>query len=77
MNKMELLCWDGWGLADRQPDLELSEDDLSLLDHIAALAETGDTAFGQVRRMYETGRSLRVPPVIKSYRASGTCLIEL
>ena len=77
LNKMELLCWDGWGLADRQPDLELSEDDLSLLDHIAALTAAGDTAFGQIRRMYETDRNLRVPPVIKSYRASGTCLIEL
>lgn len=77
LNKMELLCWDGWGLADRQSDLELAEDDLSLLDQIAELTEAGDRAFGQLRRMYETGRSLRVPPVIKSYRESGICLIEL
>ncbi len=77
LNKMEMLCWDGWGLADRTPDLELSTEDLSLLDRIAGLLATGDPPFSMIRNIYESTLSLKVPPTIKSYRASGIAVIDL
>jgi len=76
-NKMEMLCWDGWGLADRIPDLELSKEELSLLDTVAELLEKGDSAFNEIRDLYENTVNLRVPETIKSYRASGVVMIDL
>lgn len=77
LNKMEMLCWDGWGLADRTPDLEISKEDLSLLDRIAGLLASGDPPFSMIRNIYESTLSLKVPPTIKSYRASGITMVDL
>jgi len=39
MNMMELLCWDCWALGDVGPSDKVSEEDLSLLDRVAALTQ--------------------------------------
>ena len=77
LNKMEMLCWDGWGLAERNPDFQPSEEDLSLLDRVAALLTAADLPFNTLRIMYESNSKLKVPPTIKSYRASGIAMIDL
>jgi hypothetical protein len=66
LNKVELLPWDCWGLIEGE-DKSLSEDDMALLDRVAALALAGDEAFSALRALYEGEARLRVPPIIRSY----------
>jgi hypothetical protein len=77
VNKMEMLCWDGWGLGDRNPDLEPSAEDLSLLDMVAELLTAGDSSFTGLRSLYEGTAHLKVPMSIKSYRSSGVIIVDL
>ena len=70
LNKVELLCWDLWGLAhatEAAPDAA----GLALLDRLAALTRSGDGGFGEVQRLYEAEPRLRVPAVITSLAAGG------
>ncbi len=76
LNKVELLPWDGWGLIDRE-DKDLSADDLSLLDHVAALTVDDNSVFAEMRTLYENDARLCVPSVIKSYSASGVQTVDL
>jgi hypothetical protein len=66
LNKVELLPWDCWGLVEGE-DKSLSEDDMALLDRVAALTLAGNEAFSAVRALYEGEARLRVPPVIRSW----------
>jgi hypothetical protein len=66
LNKVELLPWDCWGLIEGE-DKGLSEDDMALLDRVAALTLAGDEAFSAMRALYEGEARLCVPPVIRSY----------
>jgi len=66
LNKVELLPWDCWGLLDKPFD-DLTEEEMSLLDHIAELAATGDAVFEEIRETYENDDRLRVPSVITSW----------
>ena len=75
LNKVELLCWDGWGLADREQDDVVSPDDLALLDRVAALTLTEN--MNEMRFLYENDSRLRVPKVIKSYTRTGVRMIDL
>jgi len=77
LNKMELLCWDGWALADREPEDDVSEKDAALLDRIAALTTADNPAFLETRALYESDVRLRVPSVIKSYTRTGPRKIAL
>ena len=70
LNRVELLCWDLWGLADARE--AAGGADLALLDRVASLSLAGDAAFPQVRALYGGESGLRVPPVILSLEtASG------
>ncbi|MFI6013604.1 transglutaminase-like domain-containing protein [Streptomyces sp. NPDC051243] len=60
VNRVELLPWDFWGREIRA-DADLTDDDLALLDEVAA-ARTDD----DFRRLYQDPR-LRVPDEIMSY----------
>jgi hypothetical protein len=75
LNKVELLPWDGWGLIDRD-DESISHRELILLDDIASMT-SDEVDFLAVRELYETNEGLVVPPIIKSYSASGTIEIDL
>lgn len=70
LNKVELLCWDLWGLAHATEETAGPED-LALLDHLATLTLSDDSRFGELRRLYESESRLRVPPVVTSLSAAG------
>jgi hypothetical protein len=71
LNKMELLCWDGWALADRDPEDDVLAEDAALLDRVAALTTADNSAFLEMRALYENDVRLRVPTVIRSYTRTG------
>lgn len=75
LNKVELLPWDSWGLADSQ-DQDLSQDDYDLLDEIA-LKTFDEVDFPSIREVYEAQDGLSVSSIIKSYTQSGPLRIEL
>jgi len=77
LNKMELLCWDGWGLADREPEDSVSAEEVALLDRVAALTTADNSAFLEVRSLYENDVRLRVPEVIRSYTRTGLRMVTL
>jgi hypothetical protein len=63
LNKIELLPWDGWGLMRGPDDPPLSDDDLTLLDHIAGLTtRAGNETFDEIRALVETDPRLQPPP---------------
>jgi hypothetical protein len=66
LNKVELLPWDCWGLIEGE-DKSLSEEDMALLDRVAALTLAGNEAFSEMRALYAGEARLRVPPVIRSW----------
>lgn len=64
LNKVEMLPWDYWGLADRDPSDEISDGELPLLDELAdALA--ADDLF-TLQALYERSE-FKVPATITSY----------
>ena len=63
LNRMEMLPWDVWG-SMREPEVPLSDDDLSLYDRAAALTMGGDAKFPELREIYESDDRVRVPEVI-------------
>jgi hypothetical protein len=75
LNKVELLPWDGWGLIDRDDD-SISDEELTLLDEIAAMTSDKIDSFG-IRESYTTHEGLEVPAIIKSYTQAGTIAVEL
>jgi hypothetical protein len=66
LNKMELLPWDGWGLAFSGKGGP-SESELAFLDRMAALTLGGNDAFDDLRSRYSADLWLTVPPVILSF----------
>jgi len=64
LNKIEMLCWDYWGIFERR-DSELPDDDLELLNQAAKLSLAGNRALGELRSLYLQDMRLRVPPVGK------------
>jgi hypothetical protein len=62
LNKIELLPWDGWGMMRGPDDPALSEDKLTLLDHIAELTLAGNEAFDEIRALVETDERLQPAP---------------
>lgn len=77
LNKMELLCWDGWALADRDPEQAVSVKDAALLDQVAFLTQADNPAFPEMRALYENDARLRVPKGIRSYTRTGVRKITL
>ncbi|MFC1997738.1 transglutaminase family protein [Chloroflexota bacterium] len=66
LNKVEMQCWDYWGLFERR-DSDLSVDDLMLLNRAAELSTAGNKAFDELRSFYTRDMRLRVPPIVKSW----------
>lgn len=62
LNKLEVLPWDSndSGLMGI-PDDKLSESDYAMLDMVAKLTTSGDTVFPELRELYESDLSLRMP----------------
>lgn len=77
LNKIELLEWDTWALGDADPDKNPSEEDIALLDHVAALTQADNKEFPEMRSLYENDTRLRVPPIIRSYTRDGVRTVEL
>jgi hypothetical protein len=69
LNKMEMLPWDGWGLAQGLQDT-VAPDEEALLDRVAALTQDSE-AFLELRDVYETEASLRVPSKVRSNGPGG------
>jgi hypothetical protein len=77
MNKVELLCWDCWGLGNADPDRGASAEGTVLLDGVAALTQGDNPAFTELRATYEGDDRLRVPAVVTSYTEAGPRRIDL
>jgi len=77
LNKMELLCWDGWGLADREAEDDVLAEDAALLDSVATLTLADNSAFLELRNLFENESRLGVPEVIRSYTRTGLRMVTL
>jgi hypothetical protein len=66
LNKMELLDWDNWGWNLQDFDAH-TEEELALLDRVAALTQAGDEALAALRTLYESEPGLTVPEVVMSF----------
>ncbi|NLI97874.1 transglutaminase domain-containing protein [bacterium] len=62
LNKLEVLPWDSndSGLMGI-PDDKLTESDYAMLDKVAQLTTSGDSAFTELRELYESDSILRMP----------------
>lgn len=60
LNRVEMLPWDAWGVGERAFRL-MAEDDLLLLDAVAAGGLAGNAGFGEVLSLYGGHAQLRVP----------------
>jgi transglutaminase-like putative cysteine protease len=61
LNKVEILPWDGWGLISKD-EQNISDDDVALLDRVAALTAVDDPPPAEVRALCENDARLRIPP---------------
>jgi hypothetical protein len=52
LNKLEMLGNDDWGALITKPEVELTREDLDLLDRIALLTENADTHFDELRTSF-------------------------
>jgi hypothetical protein len=68
LNRVELLCWDLWGLA--HAERSATGADLDLLDRVADLCLLGNPGFTELRALYQHEPGLRVPPVITSLESA-------
>jgi hypothetical protein len=63
LNNMEMLPWDGWGMMPG-PQGRLRDDQLALLDRLAAITQAPDASFAELRRLYEGEEGVRVPATV-------------
>lgn len=76
LNKMEMLPWDQWGIADKDFDT-LTKKELNLLDEVAKLT-VDDTQFEETRKIYQDSSELRVPQKVHSYTTfDGEQMVEI
>jgi hypothetical protein len=61
LNKLELLCIDSWGLADKE---QLNRTELDILDRVAALTTEESDDIRKLRVHFESIPGLSVPPTI-------------
>jgi hypothetical protein len=57
LNRVEMLCWDAWGMMRRK---EISDEEAHLLDTIADLTLNSDAAFEELRRCYAQEERVRL-----------------
>jgi hypothetical protein len=60
LNKMEMLPWDVWG-AMPKPKARLTKEQFAYFDELAALIESLDDSFDEVRARFQEDDQLRVP----------------
>lgn len=65
LNKIEVLPWDEWGLADKKFE-ELNEEDLKLIDKIAEATSSETEDFSKIRELFQDER-VKTPKIIKSH----------
>jgi hypothetical protein len=58
-----MLPWDIWGVMP-SADTPLPADCLTLCDRLATITRTPDTAFTELRQLYESDGRLRVPETV-------------
>jgi len=58
LNKLEVLPWDCNDLMN--PEKELNQEDMDLLDRVAELTIKGDSSFSEIRGLYESNLALRM-----------------
>lgn len=75
LNKVELLPWDSWGLA-QGPGYVNTEGESALLDRVAELSQQ-PAAFAELRSTYEESDNIRVPATIRSQGSGGGRLVEI
>jgi hypothetical protein len=63
LNNMEMLPWDVWGAMPRREE-PLKDDQLALIDRVAALTRAPDAAFAELQALYESDDRLRVPATV-------------
>jgi hypothetical protein len=66
LNNLPLLPWDCWGFMLNEPGSE-TEQELELLDKVAAVAQPNTRLFNEARLLYEQREQLRVPPTFLSW----------
>ena len=76
LNKLELLPWDCWGLMEKGMEA-LTKKDLVLLDKVAELTLGNNSAFRELRSIYESNAGLRVPQTIRSYSTAGIKTVDI
>ncbi|MFI5273020.1 MAG: transglutaminase domain-containing protein [Ktedonobacterales bacterium] len=67
-NKVELLLWDIWGL---MLSVDLTKDELALLDRVATVTQAGPEALGTAQALYTANESLAVPARVLSFSLVG------
>lgn len=65
LGNIELLPWDLWG-AMPGPDDKIDDDLFVLFDKLAALTQTPDDSFTELRQLRDTDDRLRVPPAVRN-----------
>jgi hypothetical protein len=68
LNKVEMLLWDAWGLADER---STDPHDLDLLDGIARVTARPDPTLDELRALYAGDSRVSVPPTVTSYDPLG------
>ncbi len=70
LNKVELLCMDAWGLADKE---SLSEEDSRFLDDLAELTTRANLDIRKIHNLFAKDRRLAIPRAgVKCYSSRGT-----
>jgi hypothetical protein len=77
LNRMELLCWDCWGLADIPPGGEATGEEVALLDRLASLSLGDDNAILELRSIYAESPQLRPDGTVNSYSPNGRYQVDL
>ena len=60
LNKVEVLPWDQWGMTEVAV-ADFTEEQMALIDRIAALTLQGNASFDEVRSIYESNACFHIP----------------
>jgi hypothetical protein len=71
LNKIELLCMDSWGLADKET---LSEEDYHFLDNVAELATATELNQAKIKSLFNKDERLSLAAGVKCYSSRGVRL---
>ncbi|GAB2798774.1 transglutaminase-like domain-containing protein [Streptomyces daliensis] len=67
LNRAEVLPWDTWGVGDSEPASAPDDEELTVLDEAARIMAEG--GFADLRELYLTTPSLRVPRTLTAHAA--------